>query len=223
MKKLSLALLAALATAACNKSEETPKYPCEMTFDKIEAVSDMKIYVNGGREIDKEVNGDAFYGFLARRYVVRTETGWTEYLSEFVEPDDTYGANSSIIYLDENDIRYSPIVIGDVERKDDVMILKTESKNNIEQNSIINSWLPKYQYDINLYGYYQYQYIVYEGDNSCDMPLLYYKLVKYDSDRKFKSVAFGTLHNELYQQFVNTLGPFDTLAVKQYILKFSAK
>ena len=205
----------------CDKDNKVEKDPVKMTFDKIEPVSSMRVFIRNGIELDALVHRDPINKFLDRLYSKKTNTGVIHYQSKFTEPDSSYG-NATFTFYDNGRITYAAEII-EVNEYDDAIVMKSAVTNKVENDPIITSDLFKYKYDINSSGSYNVQYVTYGDDEFIEVSLLYYKLVRYDEDRNRKLLAFGTIHNEFNESFVQTLTQNDTLAVKEYRLKYSVK
>lgn len=220
--RLTLAFtLLSLITVSCKKEKEVSKYPIEMTFDTLDPVSEMRFFI-GRAELNPQYNQETVQGFLDRYYSTKTATGIVSYQSRFTEPDADSYRNPSFTFYSEDDIRYATDII-ETKKQDDVTVMKSKVTNNIEDVPIVESDLFKYKFDLNPNGTYNYQYVVHKDDRSLEVSLLYYKLVRYDDQGNRKQLAFGTMHNELNESFIETLTARDTLAVKEYRLKYSIK
>src|SRR3546814_18648537 len=57
--------------------------------------------------------------------------------------------------------------------------------------------------------YYIHYVIRSDEQSKLEVPLLYYKLVRYNENGKLTSVDFGTVRNELNEAFIKTLGKKD--------------
>ena len=217
---LAIALLSTIIVS-CKKEAKDSKYPIQMTFDTLEPSAEMRFFI-GETEIDPQYNKVAVQGFLDRYYIEKTATGIINYQSKFNEPEEDSYSNSSFTFNAEDDIKYAADII-ETRKEDDVTIMKSRVTNKIDDVSIVKSDLFKYKFDLNPDGTYNYQYVVHEYDGSLDVSLLYYKLVRYDDDGNRKELAFGTVHNQFNEAFIKTLAAHDTLAVKEYRLKYSVK
>lgn len=220
---LSLAMIfSSLTSLSCEKSERHSIYPMEMTFDALEPVSDMRFFI-GETEINPQYNEVIVQGFLDRYYTKKTTTGVTSYQSKFIEPEQDSYSNSSFVFNAEDDIRYAADII-ETKKWDDVTVMKSKVTNKTEDVPIVKSDLFKYKFDLNANGTYNYHYVVSEKSNeSLEVSLLYYKLVRYDNKGIRKELSFGTVHNQFNESFIKTLGERDTLAVKEYRLMYSQK
>lgn len=205
----------------CDKGNKIEKDAVKMTFDKLEPVSSMRVFTGNGIELDSQVHRDAINKFLDRLYSKKTNTGVIHYQSKFTEPDSSYG-NATFTFYDNGRITYAAEII-EVNEYGDAIVMKSAVTNKVEDDPIITSDLFKYEYDINSNGSYNVQYVTHGDDEFIDVSLLYYKLVRYDDEGNRKSLAFGTIHNEFNESFVQTLTQKDTLAVKEYRLKYSVK
>ncbi|HEY9559222.1 MAG TPA: hypothetical protein VIR29_00390, partial [Anseongella sp.] len=196
--------------AACDKKEELPVYPVKMTFDRIEPTSEMRVFTSGGTKLDNRSNVAAITGFLDRYYVI----GTTSYNSRFTEPGESYGKANFTFYGDGR-IAYSAVTeITDVTRIDDVMLLQAPFTNKVEDDPLATSNFFKYPFNPTQDGrrYYIHYVIRSDEQSKLEVPLLYYKLVRYNENGKLTSVDFGTVRNELNEAFIKTLGKNDTLA-----------
>jgi len=192
-------------------------------FDGVVPVSGMRVFTAGGMILDPAIDKMPIENYLARNYSLKKSTGTRFYLSKFTEPGSNaeYDQTAFTCY-DDGRLRYGA-EITQVRDLGDTRILKSIVTNKIEDDPIVMSELFKYKFDINLNGTYNYQYVVHGDNRRPEVSLLYYKLARYDEKGNLKSLAFGTVHNELNESFVNTLTRFDTLAVQAYVLRYSAK
>lgn len=223
MKKLFslLGLLAILS--ACIKEAEVSKYPIQMTFDTLEPVTKMRFFI-GGTELNPKYHEETVNGFLDRYYSTKTGTGVISYQSKFTEPNVDSYSNAYFTFDDRDEVKFSAVSkIIDVKRYDGVTVMKSAITNKIEDVPIVKSDLFKYKFEFNANGSYNYQYVVYEHERSLEVPLLYYKLVRYDEQGNRTDLAFGTMHNEFNESFIKTLTERDTLAIKEYRLTYSIK
>lgn len=222
MRKLLALLLTCFVLSSCEKEEPSPVYPVKMTFDGIEPVSEMQVYTSDGRLLDAGTNAATISDFLDRYYWI----GSTWYNSAFVEPNEEAFRKAYFTFFDDGGIDYSAIVeISDIERVDDILLLRTPFTNKVENDSLGASAFFKYPFKTTQDGNRYYIHYVVRSDERSELqvPLLYYKLVRYDENGNLSSVNFGTARNELNPAFIQTLGAGDTLAVKSYILNYSAK
>ncbi|MCC8425003.1 hypothetical protein [Mucilaginibacter sp. UR6-11] len=218
-------LLLTVSVFGCSKNTggDIIKDPVIMTFDKLEPVSEMRVFTGRGMQLDPHLNSKTIQNYLDRNYSLKTKTGEIFYSSRFAEPDVSNGyGKTRFTFYDNGKIRYSAEIIN-VKVLGDTRILKSIVTNKIEDDPIIKSELFKYKFDTNLDGTYNYQYVVHGDNRSLDISLLYYKLVRYDDQGNLKSLAYGTVHNELNESFIQSLTQFDTLAVKAYRVKYSSK
>lgn len=221
-RRLTLAIvLLSVSVVSCKKEADNSKYPIQMTFDVLEPISEMRFFI-GENEINPQYNEVTVQGFLDRYYAEKTATGVINYQSKFNEPEADSYSNSSFVFNAEDDIRYVADII-ETKKRDDVTVMKSKVTNKIEDVPIVKSELFKYRFDLNPNGTYNYQYVVHEDDRSLDVSLLYYKLVRYDDNGNRKELAFGTVHNQFNEAFIKTLTVHDTLAIKEYRLKYSVK
>ena len=206
---------------ACGKETELSKGPVELSFDTLVPVSEMRFFV-AGREINPQFNQVTVQSFLDRYYSEKTPTGTISYQSKFTEPEaESYG-KFPFTYHASNDIRYGGYII-ETKNYEDVILLKSKITNKVKDVPVVESDLFKYKFDLNSNGTYNYQYVVNGDDQALEASLLYYKLVRYDEQGNRKELSFGTMHNEFNEAFAVTMGTRDTLAVKEYRLKFSRK
>lgn len=209
---------------SCNKrvhEAELPHPPVQLTFDQLDPISEMRFF-SAGVELNFQNNQQNLQRFLDRKYYTNTGTGTIHHQSEFREPDAGAYRNTSFTYQGDNRIQYAVNIV-DIQRFNDITILKSGVTNNVDDVPIVRSGLFKYKFDINANGTYNYQYIVNEGDQLVDVSLLYYKLVRYDEQGERKELAFGTVHNQFNELFIKTLQARDTLAIKEYRVKYTAK
>lgn len=218
MKKLLFALLASAALVGCSDDNETT-YPITLTYDGIEPRSEMSVFTEGGKKLTSETT---ISNFLAHEYIIYTPGGVTWYNSAFVEPDETNAKTSDFIFQEDRTL-YS-VDIKDIFKEGDATIMRSVIDNKADSTSVVKSGLLKYSPKLDEYDNYYYQYVIH-GDyhKALDLSLLYYKLVRYDENGKIKNLIFGTVHNEFDESFLSTLTARDTLAVKQYALKYSRK
>lgn len=194
-----------------------------MSLDSIKAVSEMRVFTEGGIELDAKTDKKAIDGFLNRDYVEKTANGITYALSRFTEPAIEDYQGPEFKFYGAGTIKYAADIIG-VKKYDDVTVMKSAVTNPVKDDPIVQSDLFKYKFALNSDGSYHYQYVVHKkSDQSLEVSLLYYKLVRYDDEGNRKQLAFGKVHNELNQPFVQTLKKSDTLAVKAYRLVYSVK
>lgn len=218
-------LLLAFSIFGCSKnknSDDIIKDPVVMTFDKLEPVSGMEVFIGGGVQLDSQVYRKEIQSYLDRSYNLKTATGAIFYQSKFLEPVRNDYEKSLFTFYDNGKISYGAEIIN-VKVEGGTGILKSIVTNKIEDDPIITSELFKYKFESNSNGTYNYQYVVHGDNRSLEVSLLYYKLVHYDDKGNLKSLAFGTVHNELNESFIKTLTRFDTLAVKAYHIKYSVK
>lgn len=215
MKK-ELWLSAILTIALLGSCDNDDKYPIEMSFDEITAVSSMRIFTQEGL-LDSQTNQKVITDYLDRYYSINQ----TSYNSKFHEPDDSYGASSTFTFYEDGKVSYA-VQITDTYKEDDATIMKSVVQNKVEDMPVVKSDLFKYKFSLNDNGTYNYQYVTHYNNKSLVLSLLYYKLVRY-KEGKLASIDFGTVHNEFNENFISTLGVQDTLAVKQYALKYSVK
>jgi hypothetical protein len=223
--KLYFMFLAA-SLFSCSKNtgrENIKKDPVVVAFDRLEPVSDMRVFTGGGVILDPAVDKKQIESYLDRNYSIKTSAGTRFYQSRFSEPGSTaeYG-HTAFTFYDDGRVRYGADIIN-VKDLGGTRILRSMVTNKIEDDPIVVSDLFKYKFDTNLNGTYNYQYVVHGDNRRPEVSLLYYKLVRYDDQGNLKSLAFGTVHNELNELFSKTLTRFDTLAVKAYIIRYSAK
>ncbi|HTG56208.1 MAG TPA: hypothetical protein VL943_08075, partial [Niabella sp.] len=184
-------------------------------------VSDMRFFV-GGVELNAGSNQQNLQSFLERKYVTNTGTGTIHHQSNFTEPDVNNYKNASFTYNSSDQIKYVVDII-EIKRQNNITILKSKVTNPVNLDPIVQSELFKYKFDINSNGTYNYQYVVKEADQSLEVSLVYYKLVRYNELGDREDLAFGKVHNQFNELFIKTLGARDTLAIKEYRLKYVAK
>jgi len=219
-------VLLAISISGCSKNKDSDnaiKDPVVLSFDKLEPVSEMSVFTGGGVQLDSHIYSKSIQNYLDRCYSLKTNTGVSLFQSKFIELtySDGYG-KAMFTFYDNGRVDYGTRIIA-VKDLGDTRILKSIVTNKIKDDPIITSDLFKYQFDINSNGTYNYQYVVHGNHRSLEVSLLYYKLVQYDDKGNLKSLAFGTMHNELNESFIPKLGRFDTLAVKAYRIKYSVK
>lgn len=222
MEKLLFILLLTFFVACDNDDDKVSEYPVVMSFDNINPLYDTKMYTDGGVMISEEYNKKVFTNFLDRNYTIYSSESIISYNSTFRDPRDyNYYGDVDLIFYSPDDIVFAVDII-DVKREEGVMILKSSIKNEVKDMPIVMSELFKYKYYIKD-KYYNYQYIL-RGDNkSVDVSLFSYKLIRYDENGELKSVSVGCDHNEFNESFVSTLTKFDTLAVREYKMRYLAK
>lgn len=221
---VSFLLCLAFAGGSCSKEEKEiapPKFPVQLSFDQLSPVSDMRFFV-GGIELNAGSNQQNLQSFLQRKYSTNTGTGTIHHQSNFTEPDANNYKNTSFTYNSNEQIKYVVDII-EIKRQNNITILKSKVTNPVGLDPIVKSELFKYKFDINSNGTYNYQYVVNEADQSLDVSLVYYKLVRYNEKGEREDLAFGKVHNQFNELFVKTLGARDTLAIKEYRLKYVAK
>jgi hypothetical protein len=210
----------------CSKTIESEKFakdPVVMIFNSLEPKFGMRLFTDGGAVLNQRIDGKTIQNYLDRDYGLKTNSGERFYQSKFFEPTftDDYEKTSFTFYNDGR-ISYGAEIIN-IKNLGDTRILKSMVTNKIEDDPIVTSELFKYKFDTSSNGTYNYQYIVHGDERHTDVSLLYYKLVRYDDKGNLKSLAFGTVHNELNESFVKTLDRYDTLAVKAYTIRYSVK
>jgi hypothetical protein len=225
LSKLSLLFLA-VALFSCSKEakiEQVEKATVVVAFDKLQPISEMRVFTGGTKVLDPRIDEKTVQNFLDRNYSLKTNAGVRFYQSKFVEPGttDEYGKSAFIFYNDGR-INYGAEIIK-IKSLADTRIFESIVTNKIEDNPIVTSDLFKYKFVVNSNGTYNYQYVVHGGNQAPEVSLLYYKLVRYDDQGNLKSLAFGTVHNELNESFVRTLTQYDTLAVKAYKIDYTVK
>ncbi|MCH5719565.1 hypothetical protein [Niabella hibiscisoli] len=221
---LPFLLFVVVFQSSCTKDAEevtTAGYPLQLAFDQLISVSEMRFFV-AGSELDPKNNQQNLLNFLERQYVTTNGNSTILHLSNFKEPNADSYRNSNFVYHSKDQVRYVTDIIN-IERLNGVSIMKSGVTNKVADVPIVESDLFKYKFDINSNGTYNYQYIVHEGDPSVEVSLLYYKLVRYNAQGERKELAFGTVHNQFNEQFIQTLQARDTLAVKEYRLKYVVK
>lgn len=220
---ISLAMIfSSLASLSCKKSEHPSLYPLEMTFDKLDQISEMRVFI-GKTELNAKNNEVTVQRFLDRYYSTKTESGTINYQSRFIEPEPDSYDNHSFVFYDVDKVRYVTDIV-ETKKYGGVLLMKSIVVNKTEDSPIVKSDLFKYKFDLNADGTYNYHYVVSEKSNeSLEVSLLYYKLVRYDDKGIRKELSFGTVHNQFNESFIKTLGERDTLAVKEYRLMYSLK
>ncbi|WP_114792692.1 hypothetical protein U0035_01260 [Niabella yanshanensis] len=220
---ISFFLCLTFAVNSCSKEEKeiaAPDFPVQLSFDQLSPVSEMRFFV-GGVELNGGSNQQSLQSFLERKYTTNTGTGTIHYQSGFIEPDANNYKNTSFTYNSYEQVKYVVDII-EIKRQNDITILKSKVTNRVDLDPIVQSELFKYQFDINSNGTYNYQYVVNETDQSLEVSLLYYKLVRYNDQGEREDLAFGKVHNQFNELFIKTLGARDTLAIKEYRLKYVA-
>lgn len=223
MKKI-FSLLGILGVVySCNKETEVTKYPYQMTFDAIEPVSEMRFFI-GGTELNPKYHEKTVQGFLDRLYSERTSSGYRYYQSKFIEQDPDWFANSWFTFEGKNIIKHSAFSeTFQATETDDATVLKSSVTNKVEDNSIVTSNLFKYGIDLNPNGSYNIQFVVRNREQTLEVSRLYYKLVRYDQSGNRTALSFGTVSNEFNEAFIKTMTARDTLAIKEYRLRYSMK
>lgn len=220
MKKL-LFILSLTLFVACDDDDKVSEYPVVMSFDNIKPLCDTKMYTDGGVMIREEHNKKVFTNFLDRSYTIYSSGSMVSYNSTFRDPRDYNYGDVDLVFYSPDDIVFAADII-DVKRDEDVMILKSSVKNEVKDWSIVTSDFFKYKYDITD-KYYNYQYVLRGDSKSIDVSLVSYKLIRYDENGELQSVTVGLDYNEFNKSFVSTLTKFDTLAVREYKMRYLAK
>lgn len=224
MKNLfSLLILLSILCACSKETTEVSKYPTQMTFDAIEPVSEMRFFI-GGTELDPKYHEQTVQGFLDRLYSEKTDTGFISYWSKFTEQDPESFADSYFILEGKDIIKYS--ALSEIVNKSEIgekTALKFSATNKVTDDPVVKSDLFKYDMDINSNDTYNIQFIVRNQERALEVSLLYYKLVRYDDNGNRKQLSFGNISNEFNESFIKTLTERDTLAIKEYRLKYSIK
>lgn len=210
-----------LILSSCQKETHPQVLPVRLTFSQLEPVSEMRLFA-GGIALNTISNQQTLQHFLERKYSTNTGTGTIHYQSNFVEPDANSYRNTSFTYNGNDIVKYVADII-EITRIDGIAIMKSRVTNRVDDWPIVKSGLFKYKFDINANGTYNYQYIVTEGDRASDVSLLYYKLVRYNDAGERVELAFGTVHNQFNESFIKTLQARDTLAIKEYRLRYTGE
>ncbi|GEM_PF-3404652 len=224
LQLLPILLYLAVFQSSCSKDARegvAAVYPVQLVFDQLVPVSEMR-YFTGGSELNSQNNQQKLLNFLERKYITINDNNTIFHLSNFTEPNADSYRNSNFIYHSNDQVRYVVDIIN-ISRLNGVSIMKSGITNKVADVPIVQSDLFKYKFDINSNGTYNYQYVVHEGDPTVEVSLLYYKLVRYTDEGERKELAFGTVHNQFNELFIQTLQARDTLAVKEYRLKYVVK
>lgn len=217
------AILSATIFSCKKETTGDSKYPIQMTFDAIEPVSEMRFFV-GATELDPKYNEKTVQEFLDRLYFEKTNTDIISYQSKFVEPDPDWFANSYFTFEGKGITKSSGLTeIVNKSKIGEVTALKFSATNKVADDPIVKSDLFKYDIDINSNDTYNIQFIVRHQDRTLELSRLHYKLVRYDEDGNRKQLSFGHMSNEFNESFIQTLTERDTLAIKEYRLKYSVK
>ncbi|MBK1439848.1 hypothetical protein JHJ32_07625 [Parapedobacter sp. ISTM3] len=223
MKKIFTLLSALGILYSCSKETEVVKYPYQLTFDAIEPVSEMRFFI-GETELDPKYHEETLQGFLDRLYSEKTNTGYRYYQSKFTEQDPDWFADSYFTFDGKDIIQFSALSeISNINQVGETTVLKSSATNKVTDDPIVKSDLFKYDIDINSNGTYNIQFIVRNQEHALEVSRLYYKLVRYDENGNRKQLSFGTISNEFNESFIKTLTERDTLAIKEYRLKYSMK
>lgn len=208
---------------SCSKEAEVTKYPYQMTFDTIEPVSEMRFFI-GETELNPTHHEKTLQEFLDRLYFEETPTSSISHQSKFVGQDPDWFANSYFTFENKDIIKFSGLTeIINKSEISEVTALKFSATNKVADNPIVKSDLFKYNIDINPNDTYNIQFIVRKQEDILEVSRLYYKLVRYDDNGNRKQLSFGTLSNEFNESFIKTLNERDTLAIKEYRLRYSIR
>ena len=208
---------------SCSKDHQPETRPFEMTFDGIETLSPMQVFTEGGRTIDPETNPTNVQHFLEEQYNGVSEDRMIFYNAAFREPRAEDYQNASFRFDGKGKVKYAADIIAE-EQYDDATVMISTVSNAVEDVPIVTSDLFKYPYAVHDNGRYNYQYVVHQvNEKALNVSLLYYKLVRYDEEGNRTQLAWGTVHNEWNESFVQTLNKRDTLAIQTYQLKYSVK
>jgi len=217
MKRLfNIMVLCTLLLSACDEEEDNIiDYPITLHMHDLSRASNIRLFVN-----KKEIyNSNIIKSFIGNSEYFKLPTN-----------TDLRSSNESIYFLSEDSVLFGTSPIGFIVKKNANQFLFYSPKI-LQVNNEYNIVYPLLKYTdelipvssgINFGGYLTGEVRVgYGSYKNLEICFLSYMLLK--NEGSYKRLTSGQLLNEFNEEAINTLGLRDTLAIREYRIRFIAK
>jgi len=207
-------VLCCLLLVACsNDDDEQVRYVAK----NFQAKGEIKVYTEGGREIDDETTRNDFLEYFHQ-------------IGNGAKPFDDLQEESfrGMDLMEEEGVitKCASVDVIQNEEKNGAEIIRTTVKNEASRfdKMLFDSGVLKYDFyrpEENDKQYYHMQYVLHREKKQIGMSLISVKLVRWNEQEQKTEAIVDFAYNELNEEFPSTLGARDTLAVREYKLILS--